>query len=484
MIEVHVDAAADGTFSESWTARALRLSWRLGGPPERSMAAPGRAECVLDNADGLFSPLRAGRPLVGLWLRLSEAGQPRFTGVIAQVEVQPGAYGARTARVLAVTAEAGLGQQMALLEPRADEPADSMLRRLLAGSALPRLALRTLTVADAAWSTLGSARLADEVPLVTRLQPARSVITGALFVRDLSAAAAASEVVAAERGRLYADRDGALVLLNRHALLLSPALAFMLTDGFADARWAASPPVNRVSVRCLPRSAGAPESALWTLAQPQRIPPGMSALNAHFTDVAGQPVAALSLSRIDFSANLRADGSGPAAALTIRLQPLGATAARLEIDNPSAGEVFLLAGAVVRGQPVSLGAPLEVMFENPAALPVHGPVPLALDLPLLEDAAQAESIARFELARSTAACLTQVSLDRRDLAALPALFSRVRLVESQTGEAADYWLCGEAHTVEAGGARHRITWDVMLAAPGPFWELGAAALGSGTVPAF
>lgn len=485
MIEVHVDAAADGSFSEAWTPRVLRLSWRLGGAPEQRMAPPGSAECLLDNADGLFSPVRAGRPLVGLWLRFSESGQPLFTGVITQLEAQTGAYGARSVRVLAATPEAALDGQPAVLEPRADEPADSMLSRVLAGCALPRAALRTLAVADALWALLGSARLADALPVSTRLQPARSVIAGALFVRDLSAAAAAAEVVSAERGRLYADRDGALVLLNRHALLLRPALALTLTDAFADARYAAGPPLNRVSVRCLPRTAGPADSVLWTLAQAQAVPPGESALIARFRDAAGRAVAALSLSQLDYSANTRADGSGAPAALSIRLQPFGATAARLEISNPAAGEVFMLAGAVVRGQPVSLGAPLEVSLSSAAAQAEHGPVSLALDLPLLEDAAQAESIARFELALGAAAArLTQVTLERSALNALPGLFSRVRLVESHTGEAGEYWLCGEAHTVEAGGARHHITWSVLPAAPFPFWELGVAVLGTDTRPAF
>ena len=43
----------------------------------------------------------------------------------------------------------------------------------------------------------------------------------------------------------------------------------------------------------------------------------------------------------------------------------------------------------------------------------------------------------------------------------PALFDRVQIRESQTGHAArDYFIVGEAHEVDAGGARHRLRWTL------------------------
>ncbi len=123
------------------------------------------------------------------------------------------------------------------------------------------------------------------------------------------------------------------------------------------------------------------------------------------------------------------------------------------------------------------------------SLAFYGPHSLHVDLPALNDIEQADSLARYELARRSVprGRVTQLTLDARQHPAqvlARTLFDRVRVQESQTGHDSDYFIVAEAHTVDLGGSRHRVSWTLESAEANHFWLLGRDALNQTTVLAY
>ena len=147
------------------------------------------------------------------------------------------------------------------------------------------------------------------------------------------------------------------------------------------------------------------------------------------------------------------------------------------------------AGAQVRGTPLYTGDPLLIEQTSHASLNLYRPQALLFDLPALDSVAQAESLARFELARrktprGQVRSLTLTNQIHETQILARTLFDRITVQETQTDHAADYDIVAEAHEVDLGSTRHRVTWTLASAEASTFWVLGRDKLNQTTILAY
>lgn len=481
----------------------LRLHWRLGMErPDDSSAAPIQAEITVRNPGRGFSPevsSRALTPGTPVRIQSTHAGVTRthFTGRIRSVEPSTGDHGAKDAIIHADGPEWELMQSTASLPPQVNRRADQISGDLIDSAPLrqPDLTGRWL-LDQPIQAELGlNTRLADLYPRLLETGVSTFVLCADTWTETTSIWDALGEVATAERGRLYINRAGQIVLLNRHHTLLNLTPVASFTDDMdeLDYRYGAAH-TNRVAVNTIPRTAGPANSILWTLAESQRLPGAGRplVLIARFRDSAERPIGAASVTPpvpgLDWQANTRADGSGQDRTSSVFLKiTAAAAAATLEFSTQSSETLYILAGARLRGTPILQGDPVTIEAVDFARQNRYRAASITFDLPALT-AEFAADLARFELARRAQPRGKVEWLTLRGRSHLPALlahtlFDRITLTEAQTGHTADYFIIAEEHTVERGGLRHQARW-LLEPVDIAFWRVASGTLDQTCVLAY
>jgi hypothetical protein len=488
--------------NDNITTEVLRLTWRLGMErPHDSRAAPITAEITVRNPMGSFSPEVSSRDLapgtpVQIQSTLSGVTRTHFTGSIDHVEPMTGDQGAKQAVIHAAGPEPELMQSTARLPLQVNRRADQIMADLIdsAPLRLPDLTGRWLLGLTAQSELAMNTRLPDLYPRALEAGVSTFVLCADTW-DESTTWDALGELIAAERGRLFIDRAGQIVLLNRHHTLLDTTALTVFTDSMdgLDYRYGADH-VNRVTVNTVPRATGSPASTLWTLATAQRLP-GVGqplGMTARFRDSAGRPLGAVTVlepvAGVDWQANTRADGTGQDRTGSVFLKVAAtAAAATLEFITRSSETLYILTGARLRGTPIIQGDPLTVEAVDLPRQNQHGAAAINYDLPALT-AEFAADLARFELARRANPRGQAGWMTLRGSAHLPAmltrtLFDRISITESQTGHTADYFIIAEEHTVEQGGLRHQTRW-LLEPTDRDFWRIASGTLDQSCVLAY
>lgn len=470
------------------TADVRALAWRLGAEHRaQAVAPPGRARITVYDPGGRYS---SGSAVLGRWLtiRSHDGATERlhFSGLVAALTPAAGPELAGQAVLEAVTADAGLAALFARLPPVTGAGPGALIAALLADLPLRRPSLSAVWALGApGFGELDlTARLADSLALAVQADDGISRFSYAAL-GGLPADEALRQIVVSAGGRCAVDRAGTLAFTDRYRPLRAAELAAELDDTMAaleltgGADWA-----NRVRVRFAPVGVGEPESVLWSLDRAQRIPPGIRQMTVRFRAANGEPCAAWSVDRLAASATTGPGGAGEAAVVTALIRATDARSAVLEFRNFGAADVWLTTQTRLYGTPLSFGAPLAVEQLDLLSIAFHGPRALDLDLPLVDTLDEADSRARFELlcGSSPAVRAAWVELDARAIPSALALASGdgLRVRDSATGHDARYTVIGEAHTVDEGGARHRVRLFLDPAPVARFWELGLTALDTET----
>ena len=255
---------------------------------------------------------------------------------------------------------------------------------------------------------------------------------------------------------------------------------------------------SKASVRLIPRSVGDPSTTLWELDEAQRLPDSPADIQqflVRFHDENERPTGALTVisprPTLDYQANTEADGSGVdvTSRVNIVLRRVDFSAALLEVRNLSRRPAFILAGMQLRGTPLHTGDPMIVEHISYASRVFYSPRTLSFDLPLLDSIEQADSLARFEMSRrkSPRGDIHQITLTNQSHASqilTHSLFDLITVRETQTAHDADYFIIAEAHEVDQGGHRHRVTWTLESAAANAFWVLDRDRLNQSTTLAY
>jgi hypothetical protein len=505
---VEIDVDEDGVFAPLIARDVLDVRWRLGmDAPFADVAPVSWAQVTLRNPDGRYSPATGVGPVeIGQTLRVSSDDgatvRTHFVGTLTTITPSPGADGPRTAVIRAEGPLRALSHNRvrpgAFLDARADQVVDAVLRQV---PFRPRYLAGVFLVGMPGRAELGLTTTLPNAAQMVRwtLQPgvSRFAFVGDDWEDGVLALAAIREVVAAERGRLFVDRHGDIVLFNRQeALLRTSAVAtfdgtmsgLTLTHG-ADT-------VSRVGVTMRPRRVGGNDDVLWRLGSSQRLPPQQEMkFTVRFRGEAGEQIGALRVFQprpvIDYTVNAQPDGNGADLTSLFDLDVLesDAASARLRIVNLTTTDAYLVAGAVVRGRALYTGDPLTVEATDGLSGTFYGPHEFALVLPGLTEIADADNIARYELTRrkeprTHAQALTLRGVAARAQVLARTLFDRITIADGGTGQNGDYFIVAEDHQVGGGGVAHTVTWTLEPANPGAFWLVGSGRLGADTTLAY
>ncbi len=502
-----IDRDDDGDFSDPGEAIAgiIEMEWRLGlAQPDDRIAAPGWARVTLRNQSRAYSPETVADLTPGKMLRItSDDGTLRthFTGSIERIEPLAGNQGERLAVIHARSLDAQLAEHRVRLPAQVNIRADQGIAAVLNALPLRPYPLQGRWLIEVpGQSEIGvNTHLGGSVAPVAETGISVFPYCGDTWDDGLRAIDAIAEMTASERGRFFTDRDGQMVFHNRHHMLLTttPTAAFADSAVALDYAYGADF-ANQVQVQITPRSIGAAGSVLWTLDTPQRIDPGEGGrrrIIARYRDAADRPQGALEVLKpaayLDYQANLLADGSGAdvTGGLLITLVEASASAAILDLRNLLGLPITLLAGARLRGTPILRGAPLTLEAADWTSLNRHGLHTYRVETPTLGAIDDADSLARYELARRSqprglVRSLTLSGHAHRPHILARTLFDRISLTESQTGHSADYFIVAEEHRVELGGARHTARWLLEPAAASAFWVIETSRLDQTSVLAY
>jgi hypothetical protein len=470
---IGLDTDGDGTIDHDLTPDVLAVSWRLGmRAPYDAVAAPTRGEITLHNADGAYGPERGTIPLhpgVNVIIQ-ANGGETLLRAAIAHVEPESGDLGGRTCAVHLAGPEDRLQAARVLIPLLVNVRASAVLDALLDQPGLS-----------------GFSRLFDT---------GRSVFAyvGDTWADGVQALRAVRQVVEAERGRFFTDRQGRLVFYERGRLDTGQPVQALFANDFDALDYVYGDDlVNQVRVTVRPRAVGAAGSVLWQLESAVRIAPGeCRQIRAALRDSAGNPMAGRDLidplAVTDYQANSAADGTGTDLTTLVTLAlvsgAVGGSSVLLEACNTSSQTAYLLPGARLRGTPLYQADAMLVEALDDTSIDTYGVHALAFNLPYLVTVDEAEALAHYHLDRRKQPTGRVVTLNpnphrRADVLPL-TLFDRITVIESHTDHARDYFIIEEAHTIDHGGVRHRVTWRLEPANRGGFWQVGRGQLGSST----
>lgn len=509
MLTLSLDLDHDGSYAHAdsdLTPYLLAASWSLGREaPHDLLPAVGQATFTLHNSDGRFSPENGSSPLAGLLVKgrrvrvqLATSGGPvtLWQGWLDTVAVTSRAFGPRQAILQCRQGLERLHRQPAGLPVQLNTATgliiDSALSRLLAAPTL--VDIWQLGIA-------GHSELDDTAfiydpagQLQTETGQTTFPYAGDTWTEATPLLAVIRQLVAAEDGVFWQDRDGRFQFRDRHFWLLNntPADSFSVDDDTVAATYGhGADVVNRVQVTAYPRQLSGPQDVIWAATDPLSLPPGnRRSLSVRPTDDTGAPVGVVSIvppvAAVDFTA---ADDKGTdiTGQLRVLVRAEGST---LHIEIISSASRPGLLSLQVRGQTVRRREPVSVTASDPFSLAEHGLAAQTFDLLALSSSEAADDFARWTVYRRATprGALTSITLLARnptwqDRLAILTVGTRVQISAAQPAHNGDYFVVGErfAWSPEDG---LRGTFILRPAEGVPFWQLDSSLLGQETVLAY
>ncbi|MCZ7544645.1 MAG: hypothetical protein M5R40_14490 [Anaerolineae bacterium] len=510
-----VDWDNDGDFSgadEDISACVLDAEWEIGyARPHDRAAAPGWLALTLDNSDRRFSPAQAAGPLHGdllpmRYLRVQAthegATYTLFYGYLRSIEPAAGTRGARRAVFHGVDGVALLDRYPLDLALQKDRRADEIIDAIVQAVAWPPALSGYWVLGVAGHAELGATTRLGGASVYRDFETGQETFAYAgdtWFPEQTTALGAIRETCASEYGRFHFTRAGKARFIDRHWPQAAHSVAAALDDTMADLhyRQAVDPVYNEVVVRMDPREAGAAGSVLWAHQGSALRLPANSArtVRAAFVTADGRRHGAGAVITpapgTDFTANARADGSGPdytfASQLAVSVTPLAAGAditfrwgAVEGVGTPVLGPIYVTA-LQLRGTPLKAFHPEAFAASDALSIARYQRRRLDLHAPLLNTPATGRAMAHYALRlhKDPAGGVARVTLQGG-----PALighilertlFDVVRLSESQTGlDGGDYFIIAERHHVRGGGVAHTCTWRLEPVPPFKAWLLGVS----------
>ncbi|MFZ4828958.1 MAG: hypothetical protein ACOYLB_16535 [Phototrophicaceae bacterium] len=491
--QVHYDRDDDGTFAMELTAGVRSLTWRLGmAKPFERVAQVATARVVVSNHDQAYSG-DAPSIQLGHHLRIQYAEQVLYVGELVGIEPLAGELGGRTACLVAVCPLDALSRLVVELTPLTNCRAEEVVRHLLR-----QVWLRPQRLFPSWWLNLNGANaLGENTVLIERDSLIPATLETGVSVWEYvgwedrpTAREILRDVAESERGRVFVNRNGEVVLHNRHHLYQHAGVATLL-DNNMDALTVQYAHDYATSVRLVvqQRTLGEAHSVLWRLGFPVRLMPQASTtLTATFHDeINGFLLSALTLdtpqAQVDYSVRTSNEGGADWTAwVPLEMGALQASSVQLTFINTTTRVLWVQAGMMLRGTPMRTHDPIVLEVVDRIGQVRYGQREAVIVSPLMGNLETAQQRIRYELRQRNTQHLTAHTLTHSDavLARALTLFDRITLKEAHTQLEGDYWIIGEVHTVTHGGAHHRVEWTLEPVDTTRYWQVGTDTLGHST----
>lgn len=496
------------------TSFVMQADWELGfAEAYRDISKRARLTLHLNNSDQRFSPNYApgdgSNPLEGKVHNLlpvqvlSDDGTTtriHWTGWIESIQPQPNRYGERKAIMQATDVVTYLRDTEANLRIQENKRTDEVLEALLRQVRLPAPLQQGFFL-----DVVGSSELDSNTYLVDD-SPERELQEGQTTVvyaadnwiykpnqrnsgQTFNVYAAVKDIVSAERGRFFFDRQGRGIFWNRHHLLqqVSSTATFDNTMSGMDYQYADDLEfANDVTVVCHPRVINEDNNALlWSFDSNVQIRAGQNQqIKAEYKDNDGNRVAGWNPRLVNLAVSGNVD----------IIFSANANQATLTVVNNGSQDVWLT-GAEIRGQKITDYGELEATASDGLSKMNYGERQLRLELKSLNDLEDAQTVADFELQRRKDPAGRVVSLMIKshgfDQASKTSVIhaqqlgltigSRIQVQETQTDHDDEYFIIGERHSLSENGTLLETTWMLEPASTQNWMVLGTGKLDSGLV---
>jgi hypothetical protein len=473
------------------TPYVMNLDWFVGIHKAYQLDADdSRLTMVLSNADRLFSPEYSGSPLHGKLLPLrpvilqSWDGTTRRThwsGWIESIAPKTNPYGDRTVEIVCAGAMLFFEDAVTQVELQENKTTGEIINTLLDQVFLPTLLTQTILLDQVGSCELGINTIIPDVTIGRQIDAG---VTTLAFAADnwvrrgllgekpdpFNVYRSMRDVVVAERGRFFFNREGQAIFWNRHRSLTYDDYTLpkaMFDDTMTDLSYeyaSRADFANHVTVTYHPRVISeANNELLWQLDKPMVIPPGNERdVAVAYKDDSQNRIGARGVSLENYSFS---EGTAD-----IELVDIGANRATLRLRNRSFTKQVVLAECIVRGQKITDFGELEVEQKDGGSIAQYGYRKLDMRLQALDDTNDAESIATFELIRrkNPAGYVRSLTLRSHGLQGgsthghqlALTIGDVITVTETQTGHSDMYFIIGERHHLSSGGTLLETTWHL------------------------
>ncbi|MDX1991776.1 MAG: hypothetical protein SF029_05280 [bacterium] len=499
------NAGSTADLYDNVTAWTTDAEWFLGiHRPYQDDADDSMLRLRLKNADKTFSPEFSGSPLYGtlapyrpVMVRSNDGTTLRthWTGWIESLQPSPDQYGERMVEIRAAGPMLFLEDVETALEVQENKRTDVIIDTLLDEVEIPPALSQSWLLGVVGYGEMGSAAYLADTVLPHTLEAGKTTLAyaGDNWVRPRNPGESASEsfnvyraikdVVAAERGRFFFDREGRAQFWNRHHLLLDTTVKATFDNTMVDVRYeyaGLGEFKNEVVVTCHPRTVSAGDTdLLWQLEQPLTVPPGETkTLNISYRDdsenrIGGKNVRVEAVTFSEGSAGVRLTAGGNRATLEI-------------INNAAGGQKAVLATAEVRGTKITSFGQMEATAQELTSAAFYGRRVMRMNLASIDRLDDAQTIADFELGRrsqpSGKVSTIKVVSDAKQGGGQHAqqlartIGDLITVKEAQTAHDERYFIIGEEHRLTQRGELLETTWFLEPAAEGQWWLLGTGKL--------
>lgn len=472
------------------------LDWSLGFQrPYQDVSHRMVLEMQVENTDKRFSPDHApgsGNPLEGhvrplrpVQVRSDDGTTERihWSSWLESVTPSVGKLGDRTAQLRATGPEHFFTAVDTTIEIQQNKRTDEIVSRLLNEITIPP-ALHATTLPDVTgYSEIDSnAWVTGSTVIDSTIDTGKSTLAYAAdnWVRrgvknedepdTFNVFAALRDTVAAERGRLFVDRIGRVIFWNRHNTITNRTISVTLNDDMQGLQYNYAGQgefVNDVTVTCYPRTiSDNTNDILWQLEEPVTLQAGEEReIGASYHDDSDNRIGGLNvyLDGIEFANN--ANGS-------VIIEEEGANRAMLLLRNSTTGEVTLNA-CQVRGQKITDFGKVDATAEDGPSRYLYGHRDMTLNLRAVDNQDYGQGIANFELLRrkNPSGKVQSVTIRSHGIDGggqhshqlARTIGDRIKIIESQTGHEAEYFIIGENHKLDDSMTRFETTWHLESA---------------------
>jgi hypothetical protein len=497
------------------TEYVVSAQWFLGNKkPYKEIADDSILTLVLTNVDKRFSPENGSGVLTGklapfrrIRIQSNDGSTTRthWVGWIESIQPDVNQYGNRQVTITA----AGPGQFFSAsetsIELQENQRTDEIIAQLIEEVVIPPALSGAWFLGLQGSSELGQSTHLADTENASDLETGRVTLAIAAdnwVHRDREHATfnvyrAISDVVAAERGRFFFDREGKAVFWNRHHLQDEITSSLTLDDDMTDLRYVYAGSQadfkNEVIVTCHPRVVGTSSNeVLWTLDKEVRIPAGETrTITVRYQDAdAGN--ARIGAKDVTLDGTSFSQGT---ATITLSAK---ANSASLEVTN-SGSEDAILSAATVRGTKITDYGRMEAESRDGLSIAKYGRRSLKMSLSSVDSLEYAQAIADYEIGRRSEprGAVKEVSLrshgiegsDNHAQQLARTIGDVVTISETQTAHTSKkYVVIGEAHNLRDGASNYETTWYLEPVKESPYpWKLGVTGrseLGTKTHLAF
>ncbi len=502
--EVKVDLNGDRLFTDTYSditayVTGCRVASGFRNEGDR-VSQPATLILTLDNESGRFSPEGAAALAgfvkgIAIRVRMTYGGTTvqLYSGRIDHLAPKTGTNGARQTKIRCDGFMSGLFQQEVAVPIQINKRADEIATAVLTGTIYYPPTLIGWFLGITGFSELGvNTTLATGPADYADMEAGVEIFlyAGDSWHDGVDAYRALMDVVLAEAGWLYEDpADGRLHLWNRHHRYQDLGSAADVTLTGADLAGAeyeyGETIINDIEISYTPRLVGASATdTLGVLSAALLARSGQATrITVRFDDGSGNRISALSaitpVRNTDFTANSASDGSGIDYTSSVECKMTNSgDKADLIFTNIAAVNVYIQAGARVRGQKLTNFGEQVVKHTDDASVFTNGKYASKKRLPIVSDSYYAEGLAKWivgsyanpvgnlrsvKFSANGSSTLMVQARDRR-------IGDKVALSEQQTGADGVYFIMGIYHDITPRD--HRVTWLLEQVPASSFWALG------------